>query len=320
MPEDRSPDRAETVGPQNPFGIDWRTGLRYFRTGLGVLARRPWFYVRILTIFALPAMLAAILTAFGFGASRGGSVAVFGLNAISSSVAPVVIMVAVAAGFAGQELGVVGSIRTGLRWLARYLWTNAHTTVIFWAPVGGLVLVFRWQREAAALDGSAQAAADGFWYLGIAAVALYMHSRTLLAPFLAVHENIPGTLAALESWRLSGQYFPRVFGTFIVSSAPTAVPLGALIVGLLLILDSGPKSVMLAMIPSLIWVAIKFIRPFLVTAVYPLQKDLWTEEARRRDIQGHPPVPSIFMPLLKLSAVIPRTAGKLVGRDVDWSL
>jgi hypothetical protein len=320
MPEETPPDRAEAVGPENAVGVGWRAGTRYFQAGLVVLGSSPWLYVRILTIFALPAVLAAILTAVKLDTSLGGSVATFGLNAISSSVAPAVIMVAVAAGFANQNLGVAGSIRTGLRWLARYLWTNAHTTVVFWAPVGALVLVFRWQREAASLDGTAQAAADGFWYLGIALVALYMHSRTLLAPFLAVHENMPGTLAALESWRLSGEYFPKVFGTFIVSSAPTAVPLGALIVGLLFVLDNGPKSVMLAMIPSLTWVAIKFIRPFLVTAVYPLQKDLWIAESRRRDEQGHPTVPSVLTPLVKLSALIPRTAGKLVGQNIQWSL
>ena len=320
MSKGASPQPTESAGSESAVGTGWRTGRRYFHSGLVVLGDNPWLYVRLLTIFAAPAALAAILTVLEAGEAPGGSVALFALNAISSSVAPVVIMVTVAAGFAKESLGVAEAIRRGLAWLVRYLWTNVHTTVVFWVPVGALVILFRWQGEFAPLDATGQTIAGFFWFLGIGVVALYVHSRTLLAPFLAVHENMPGTLAALESWRLSGRYFPKVFGVFIVSSAPTAIPLAVVIVGLLLLLDDGPKSTMLAMIPSLTWVAIKFVRPFLVTAVYPLQKELWIEERRRRDKQGHPAVPRVLVPLVKLSAFLPSILGKLVGRDVQWSL
>ena len=320
MSKGASPQPTESAGSESAVGTGWRTGWRYFHSGLVILGDNPWLYVRLLTIFAAPAALAAVLTVLEAGEAPGGSVALFALNAISSSVAPVVIMVTVAAGFAKESLGVAEAIRRGLAWLVRYLWTNVHTTVVFWVPVGALVILFRWQGEFAPLDATGQTIAGFFWFLGIGVVALYVHSRTLLAPFLAVHENMPGTLAALESWRLSGRYFPKVFGVFIVSSAPTAIPLAVVIVGLLLLLDDGPKSTMLAMIPSLTWVAIKFVRPFLVTAVYPLQKELWIEERRRRDKQGHPTVPPVLVPLVKLSAFLPRILGKLVGRDVQWSL
>ncbi len=314
------PRRTKSCGSDPAAATAWRTGRHYFRMGLAVLGDNPWLYVRLLTIFSVPAALAAVLTVLEVGETPSGSVALFFLNAVSSSVAPVVIMVTVAAGFAKERLGVVEAIRSGLAWLLRYLWTNAHTTVIFWVPVGALILLFNWQGESAPLDATGQTIADFFWFLGIALVALYIHSRTLLAPFLAVHENMPGTLAALESWRLSGRYFPKVFGVFIVSSAPTAVPLAVVIIGLLLILDSGPKSTMLTVIPSLTWVAIKFVRPFLVTATYPLQKDLWIEERRRRDEHGHPALPRVLIPLVKLSAFLPRILGRAIGRDVRWSL
>ncbi len=320
MSKGASPRGAESAGSESAVATAWRSGKHYFQAGLAVLRDKPWLYVQLLVIFALPACLAAILTLLKASETPGGSVAIFALNAVSSSVAPVVIMVTVAAGFAKENLGVAKAIRRGLAWLARYLWTNAHTTVVFWVPVGALVILFRWQAELAPLDATGQTVADFFWFLVIGVVALYVHSRTLLAPFLAVHENMPGTLAALESWRLSGRYFPKVFGVFVVSSAPTAVPLAAVIIGLLLLLDGGPKSTMLAVIPSLTWVAIKFVRPFLVTAVYPLQKELWIEERRRRDEQGHPTVPSALVPLIKLSAFLPRLLGRLAGRDVRWSL
>ena len=229
-------------------------------------------------------------------------------------------MVAVATGVVHRDIGILQSIQSGVRWLPRYLWTNAHTTVMFWVPIGTLVLIFRWQKTAIPLDETAGSATEICWYLGIAVAAAYIHSRTLLAPFLAIHENMPGTLAALESWRLSGRYFSKVFGTFIISSSPAAIPLGLLIGGLLLMLDDGPRSMLLTLMPSLTWVAIKFIRPFLVTAVYLLYKDLWQDERCHRARHGQPGIPPMLRPLVKLSAALPRFAGRITGRDVRWSL
>ena len=188
-----SPRQPETASQKGSIKTAWRTGTHYFRMGLAVLGDNPWLYVQLLTIFSVPAALAAILTVLEVGKTPGGSVALFFLNAVSSSVAPVVIMVTVAAGFAKQRLGVVEAIRSGLVWLLRYLWTNAHTTVIFWVPVGALILLFNWQGESAPLDPTGQTVADFFWFLGIALVALYIHSRTLLAPIVQVSMPNPST-------------------------------------------------------------------------------------------------------------------------------
>ncbi len=186
--------------------------------------------------------------------------------------------------------------------------------------MGPLVALYLWQRDAVSLGDAAEAALDAGWFVVIGTVALYVHSRTLLAPFYAIHGDMPATVAALESWRVSGRYFGKVFGTFIVSSAPTAVPLGAVFVALLWTLGDSPRATMLVMLPSLIWVALKFIRPFLVTAVYPLHKDLWREETRRRATQGDPGIPAVLDPILRLSAWIPSAAGRIVGKDLDWTL
>ena len=298
----------------------WRAGVHYYRSGLTVLGRSPWLYVQLLTLFAIPALIAAIVAAVDLAPGTGRSVILFFMNGVSSTVAPVVIMVAVAAGFSGHNLGVAGSLWTGLRWLPRYLWTNAHTTIIFWAPVGTLLLLFRWQRDAVSLGDAAETALNAGWFAVIGAVALYIHSRTLLAPFYAIHGDMPATVAALESWRVSGRYFGKVFGTFIVSSAPTAVPLGAVVLGLLWTLGDSPRDTMIVMLPSLTWVALKFIRPFLVTAMYPLHKDLWREESGRRAAHGDPGIPAVLDPFLRLSAWIPRVAGRIVRKDLDWTL
>ncbi len=311
-----------TDTPPGPAQAGWTTGVHYFRRGLRVLGFSPGVYVEILVLFALPAVGAALISISDFPQGFGRSALTVALSGISSTVAPVMIMIPVAAGFHGRNLGLRRSLADGIRWFPRYYWTNLHTTVIFWVPIGSLVALFIWRGQTAALDGAAEGIVSGVWILLIAVGGIYLHSRTLLAPFLAVHGNLPGTLAALESWRLSGRYFPQVFGMFVVSSAPTAVPLSIGIVGLWLGLAPFPEAreTMTVMLPSVVWVAIKLVRPFLVAATYGLYQDLWPIEQARRADEGYPPTPAVARILLRVSWWVPRVAGFLVGRRVDWTI
>ena len=299
----------------------WAGSLGYTQRGLRVLGATPWLYVQILSAFAAPAAVAAYVTASDLPEGFGRSASLYALNAVSASAAPVVVMTAVAAGYHGVNLGFVSAMRQGLWWLLRYLWTNVHTTVIFWAPILVLLNLFEWQRNEAPVEGAAGLAATAAWVLLIGAAALYIHSRTLLAPFFAVHGNLPATLATIESWRMSGRRFPIVFGTFIVSSAPTAVPLAIVLTTLAFTLDvaDGTRAVFTAMLPSLVWVAIKIVRPFLITATYGLYTDLWSEELRRREECGAPPVPLPARPLLAFSRWVPRVFGRAIGRRIEWT-
>ena len=304
------------------LNADLAAAIRYTRRGLGVLGTSPWQYVQILSAFAAPAAVAAYVTASDLPEGFGRSALLYVLNAISASAAPVVVMTAVAAGFHGVTLGFIRAMRQGLWWLLRYLWTNAHTSVIFWLPTLALLNLFEWQRREAPVDGWAGVAVTAAWVVMIGAVALYVHSRTLLAPFFAVHGNLPATLATIESWRMSGRRFPLVFSTFIVSSAPTAVPLAVVFTTLAFTLDepTGTRAVYMAMLPSLVWVAIKIVRPFLITATYGLYTDLWEEEQRRRAEHGVPPVPLLARPLLAISRWVPRLVGLAIRRRIEWTV
>ncbi len=301
---------------------EWAAAIRYTHRGLHVLRASPWQYVQILSAFAAPAAVAAYVTASDVPEGFGRSALLYVLNAISASAAPVVVMTAVAAGFHGVTLGFVDAMRQGLWWLPRYLWTNAHTSVIFWVPTLALLNLFEWQRRAAPVEGGAGVAVTAAWVVLIGVVALYVHSRTLLAPFFAVHGNLPATLATIESWRMSGRRFPVVFSTFVVSSAPTAVPLAVVFTTLAFTLDepTGTRAVYMAMLPSLVWVAIKVVRPFLITATYGLYTDLWDEEQRRREEHGAPPVPLLARPLLAISRWVPRLVGLAIRRRIEWTV
>ena len=299
----------------------WTGSLGYTRQGLRILGTTPWLYVQILSAFAAPAAVAAYVTASDLPEGFGRSALLYVLNAISASAAPVVVMIAVAAGFHGVSLSFISAMRQGLWWLPRYLWTNVHTTVIFWVPILVLLNLFEWQRNEAAVDGPWGLAVTAAWVVLIGAAALYIHSRTLLAPFFAVHGNLPATLATIESWRMSGRRFPIVFGTFVVSSAPTAVPLAIVLTTLAFTLDeaTGTRATYAAMLPALVWATIKLVRPFLITATYGMYSDLWTEEQQRRAEEGAPPVPMLARPLLLISRWIPRLAGRAIGRRIEWT-
>jgi hypothetical protein len=295
-------------------------GLHYLRLGLAILRRSPWLYVAVLATFAMPAALAAALTVSDLPDGFGRTALLWSLNAVSAAVAPPVVMLMVAAGHRRRPRRFLPAIAAGLRWFPRYLWTNLHTTVIFWVPVSAALWLFSWQQRTFPLDGAAETAATVLWVMAIATLGLYLHTRTLLAPFLAVHANLPGTLAALESWRLSGRHFARVFGAFIIPSAPVAVPLGLLILAGWLALGDTParREALLAMWPSLTWVFIKFVRPLLIAAVYCLHHDLQQESAAAPP--PRPPLPWLARPLLRLSALIPRLLARVLRRRTDWTL
>jgi len=137
-----------------------------------------------------------------------------------------------------------------------------------------------------------------------------------------VHENQPGTLAALNAWRMGGKHTGRILGTFVVAGLPVALPLFLLISGLLITWQGMPEvqAVLLAMLPSLAWAAIQIVRPVMVPAVYSLYRDLWDDEVARRGHEGEPRNPAFVAPLLTLSAWLPRVLGRLVGRRLTASL
>ena len=297
-----------------------RAGLHYLRLGIAILCRSPWRYVAVLATFALPAALAAALTVSDLPDGFGRTALLWSLNAVSATVAPPVVMLMVAADHRRPPLRVLPAIAAGLRWLPRYLWTNLHTTLIFWVPVSAALWLFGWQQRIVPLDGAAETTTTILWILAIIALGLYLHTRTLLAPFLAVHADLPGTLAAFESWRLSGRHFARVFGAFIIPSAPVAVPLGLLILAGWLALGDTParRDALIAIWPSLTWVFIKFVRPLLIASVYCLHHDLQQESAAAPP--HPPPLPWLTRPLLRISALIPLLIFGLLRRRTGWTL
>ncbi len=295
-----------------------RPGLYYLRSGLQVVQSNPWLYAQLVVLFSVPAVAAAILSVSGEGTELSRLAGSVFLDFFPAQVASPIMMMAVAAGFAGHKLGVGDSLRQGLPWLPRYIWTNLNTSVVFWVPVGTLVALYQRRIGGLPEDGSLGTAIN----VTLIVLGLYIQTRTLLASYLAIHENQPGTLAALNSWRVGGNHKMRVFGTFVLAGLPAALPLALIVVVLLFAFRGMPEAqaALLAMLPSLAWAAIQIVRPVMVPAVYSLYRDLWYDEIAKRARVGEPRNPAFVAPLLAVSGLIPQVVGRLFGRRTEFSL
>jgi hypothetical protein len=216
----------------------------------------------------LPPLAAAGLVLYGPRNTPWYQPLVSLLPIVTMVVAPVVLMHAVDAGRLGERIGVVEATRRGVPWVPRYVWTNVHTTVLFWVPVGALMLL--WERSPL---GSIVPTV--VWVAVIAAVALHQHVRTVLAPYLAVHGRLGGTRAAMTSWQLGGQHFWQLLGTFVVASLPVALPVGA---AYLIIEAYGPDPLSAALLAAswqLSWVAVQSTRSLLIPALHTAYESVY---------------------------------------------
>jgi hypothetical protein len=313
--------RASTVPSQRAeLNSSFRRGRRYAVRGLETLRVTPFVIVAIMVMFSLPAAGVIWITAadlpMGLGRTAGTTV----LNLLSGTVAPVFFIKAVAAAHEGRRPGLWRHLQDGTRWLPRYIWTNLHTTVIFWVPVGILTLgLISYQRLTFA-ESFPGGLVSMVWIVVIGGTGIYVHSRTLLAPFIAVHGNVPGSLAALESWRVTRRGFGPVLATLVIASAPIAAPLAVLFMGFYLTLSGPALDVLTATLAAQVWIAINFIRPPLVAATYALYTDVWPGELERRAQQGHPATPALVRWLIDVSWWPPRVAAAMFRRPVSGPL
>lgn len=279
-----------------------RASIRYLRQGLELTLGAPFLFISIVFIFSAPALLAA-LVAWNIDPADASSIHIVLLNMMTTIVGAMVFMTAVGAHYRTEPIAFFTVVRRAIPWLPRYIWTNVHTSVLFWVPVSLLIVGHSWLTEQG-VTAYIPAWLDVWGFaLIVGSIAAYMHSRTLLAPYLAVHSDLPASLAAWESWRVSGYYQRKVFLTFVICSLPFALPVIMLFGGILL-----GHSVFMAPVnvqPHLLAVGIQFVRLTLIPAAYMLYHDLWDEEEVRWQIEGPPEPPASVAALMKLTAWLP---------------
>ena len=288
------------------FYAAWRPAAHYFTSGLSIVRLRTGVYGRLTALYVSPALLVAVLTVLIREPNAWQHALLYFLRSLTVVLGTLVVMVMVACHAQGRELNIVQATRVGLRWVFRYLWTNAHTSLIFWIPVSALAWIQARQALLFPVSDGMQPLAVGGWWLATGGIGLAIHTRTMLAPFFAVHGDVPGTLATVESWRVSGRSFWVCLSTLVLASAPIALPLVLVGGGLWLVLPATLRTMLFIALPDLIWAAIQLIRPLLIPAVYVLYKDIGGEEdAGRREGDAPAATPKLARPLLALTRPLP---------------
>ncbi len=248
----------------------WAASWSNLRRGLEITGQQPDLYLKLVLLYSIPPLLAAWLVVKGPPGTLWVEPLVALLPVITMVVAPVVLMHAVDAGRGGERIGVLEATRRGVPWVPRYIWTNVHTTFMFWVPVGALLML--WERSPLG-----PWLPTIVWIVVIGLVALHQHVRTVLAPYLAVHGELNGTRAALTSWELGGRHFWPLLGTFILGSVPVALPLA---VGYLAIEHFGPDALSAALLAAswqLGWVGVQSTRGLLIPALHTAYEDLYPQ-------------------------------------------
>src|SRR5207302_3779770 len=239
----------------------WGAGWWNLRRGLDITRQQPDLYIKLVLLYSLPPLASAGLVLYAPRDTPWYQPLVSLLPLITILVAPVVLMHAVDAGRSGERISVFEATRRGVPWVPRYIWTTVHTTILFWVPVGALVLLWERSPLGAVLPSVV-------WVTVIALVALHQHVRTVLAPYLAVHGELDGTRAALTSWQLGGRHFWPLLGTFVLGSVPVALPLVACF---LAIQRFGPDPLSAALVAAswqLGWVGVQSTRGLLIPALH----------------------------------------------------
>jgi hypothetical protein len=250
----------------------WAAAWGNLRQGCAITSQQPDLYLKLVALYSVPPLVAAWLVLYAPRQTPWYQPLVALLPTITMIVAPVVLMHAVDAGRGGERIGVLEATRRGVPYVPRYVWTNVHTTVLFWVPVGALVLL--WERSPLG-----PWLPPVVWVTAIGLVALHQHVRTVLAPYLAVHGELGGTRAALTSWELGGRHFWHLLATFVLGSVPVALPLA---VGFLMIERFGPVPLSAALLAAswqLAWVGVQSTRGLLIPALHTAYEDLYGSEA-----------------------------------------
>jgi hypothetical protein len=257
-----------------PVHYAWVAGWWNLRRGFDITRRQPDLYLKLVLLYSVPPLAAAALVLYAPSNALWYQPLTYVLPWITIVVAPVVLMHAVDAGHGGERIGVLEATRRGVPWVPRYVWTNVHTTLLFWIPVGSLVLL--WERSPLGTW-----LPTVVWVAVIGLVALHQHVRTVLAPYLAVHGELGGTRAALTSWQLGGRHFWNLLGTFVFGSLPVALPLGA---AYLALEHFGPDPISAALLAAswqLGWVGVQSTRGVLIPALHTAYEDLYAVPAAR---------------------------------------
>jgi hypothetical protein len=260
--------------------------------------RQP--FLEFIFAFAFLSAFAALIDYVSTSYTMGFRLFIYMLNIPVIVFASPCLMLAVQSAFDKSGKQAIPILRASVPWIGRYLYTNAHSSFVFWVPIGFLYIMYRFQSINMPVSNEYDYLQRIVWGVIFVLAATYLHTRTALAPYLAIHNNIQATLAITVSFRLSrGGDFWCVFGVLLFASIPPIFVMGT-VFGLshffgMLHLDS-----MLGGSIHFIGLGLQGIRILLIPSLYSLHQESYSDSGIAAVARG---VPSILQPFPWVSMI-----------------
>jgi hypothetical protein len=274
----------------------WQKGIVYLRKGVKIVSCNFGLYLSLALLYSIPGILSGLIAAGCWPSFFLSGIIGTVLLLVTLSFAPIVVMEAAAKGYEKKRVSFIEATKEAAPWFPRYMWTNVHTSLIFWVPVQCLLRLESLWREYSDPSEGLSLIFSITWTILIVATGLYLHTRTVLAPYLAIHSNLPGTIATVTSWRISGHYFWETLSVFLSGVLPVLILLAGLGFAFLVATGWLEYLVLYSDILSAAGVAVlaQWTRPLLIPAIHTFYVDVWRIETKRRGIPTSASLPWIL--------------------------
>lgn len=234
----------------------WRQAAYYITCGLRICRKDIAGLLTLVGLFMLPPLAAVIV------GSQPGSLAywvAWGLPWITITLGNISAVLAIEALDAGQPVVPARILPAAVRWLPRYLWTNAITSLLFW----GLFLPLQWVAGQQTMRWNWPPLAPTALLL---LPMLFWHVRLVFATYAAIVDDQPGLRSVLISLHLPSRNWKMVVSAFagsVLVMAPLAGPLYFLILTV-----HNP-----VIAEGFEWTLVMPMRPLLIATLHMIYKD-----------------------------------------------
>lgn len=254
------------VGAIPPFTSQchwWQQSVAYIAAGLRIVLKDLPGLITLVGLFQLPPLAAVII------GSRSGWLAfwiAWALPWISITLGNVAVTLAIADHEADRSLLPGRTLIAAVRWLPRYLWTNALTSILFWGVFTPLqwiigIQVSRWSWPPFTPTAL------------LLLPMLFWHVRLVFATYATFDDHQSGVCSVRTSIKLAQKRWVMIAGAFagaVLVMAPVAGPLYLLAL-------RNPNPVV---VTGFTWLIVMAMRPLLIATTHGIYQDFGPALAR----------------------------------------
>jgi len=256
-----SVEETKDFFPQKEYRYWWQDSVYYVIAGIRLCGKDMNGLISLVGIFLLPDLAAAII------GSRPGMIAYWlatVLPWISITLGNCAVVLAIDAIKARQPVKLIPILHTSIRWLPRYLWTNAITTILFW----GLFTPLQWllTPETSHWNWSWLIPSSLIPTLLLLLPMLFWHVRLVFATYATIIDDQPAIRSVIISIGIAQKRWRMVAAAFAGSMLVLAPITGPLY---LLILHSSNARVT----EGYTWALIMVMRPLFIATTCLIYMD-----------------------------------------------